>query len=90
MFEDLEQLISQRQAEGDSKSYTQRLLTEGNLVERKVNEEAYEVIEAALTGNREQIIYETGDLLYHLFVLLRKNNITLAEIDQELKGRRKS
>ena len=33
-------------------SYTCRLLTEGTLVERKVNEEAYELIEAAFKGQR--------------------------------------
>ena len=89
MLNELEQLISSRKCQSEASSYTCRLLNQKNLVERKVNEEAYEVIEAAFTGDRQQLIYELGDLFYHLLVLMGKNNITLEEVEQELKRRKK-
>jgi phosphoribosyl-ATP pyrophosphohydrolase len=90
IFKDLEQIIAKRQKQNDSRFYTCRLLTEGTLVERKVSEEAYELIEAAFKGEREAILYESCDLVFHVLVLLRKYGISLEEIEKELLRRRKS
>ncbi len=89
MFTELEQNILARQMQPKAGSYTCRLLAEKYLVERKVHEELYEVLEAAFTRDREQLIYEAGDLMYHLLVLFRKYDIALEEINQELKRREK-
>jgi phosphoribosyl-ATP pyrophosphohydrolase/phosphoribosyl-AMP cyclohydrolase len=89
MLEELEQLILSRRANPEPTSYTSRLLTQKNYVERKVHEELYEVIEAAFAGDRQQLIYELSDLFYHLLVLLGKHGILLKEISQELRRRRK-
>jgi phosphoribosyl-ATP pyrophosphohydrolase len=88
IFKELEQLIAQKQKQNESCSYTCRLLTEGMLVERKINEEAYELIEAAFQGERDKILYEATDLLFHFLVLLRKYDIGLEEIERELIRRR--
>jgi phosphoribosyl-ATP pyrophosphohydrolase len=88
IFRELEQVIVQRQKQNESRFYTCRLLTEGTLVERKVNEEAYELIEAAFKGERSAIVYEATDLLFHFLVLLRKYDISLDEIENELLKRR--
>ena len=89
MLTELEQRIEARQKQPKANSYTCKLLDEKFLVERKVHEELYEVLEAAFTNDREQLIYEAGDLLYHLLVLFRKHGVALEEINQELKRRQK-
>jgi phosphoribosyl-ATP pyrophosphohydrolase len=82
-------MIVKREKLGDPSFYTCRLLNEGTLVERKLNEEAYELIEAALKGKREEILYEATDLIFHYLVFLRKYGISLEEIEKELLKRRK-
>jgi phosphoribosyl-ATP pyrophosphohydrolase/phosphoribosyl-AMP cyclohydrolase len=89
ILEDLEKIILARKAEREGSSYTYKLLNQENLVERKVHEEVFEVVEMALLKNRTRIIYEVGDLLYHVAVLLAKHEIPMSEIESELKRRRK-
>ena len=83
----LENLIKERKEMLPYGSYTTRLLTEANLLERKLNEEMYEVIEATFLNDREQMKYEVSDLLYHLFVMLGKYGIPSQEIEEELMRR---
>ena len=54
----------------------------------KVGEEAFETVLAAKNGDKKQIISESSDLLFHLFVMLSANGITLEEIAEEFKERR--
>ena len=70
-------------------SYTYKLLKNRNLLLKKIAEESSEVIIAAKDKQRKEIIYEAGDLLYHLMVLLYDEGITVDEIYKELEGRRK-
>ena len=44
---------------------------------------------AAKNGNPQELTYESCDLLYHLFVLLAQQGVSLAGICQELEARRK-
>jgi len=74
------------QAEG---SYTVKLMRNRNLLLKKIAEESSEVVIAAKDRSKEQIIYESGDLLYHLTVLLFDEGITMDEVYKELEGRRK-
>jgi len=74
------------QAEG---SYTVKLMRNRNLLLKKIAEESSEVVIAAKDKSREQVIYESGDLLYHLMVLLFDEGITMDEVYKELEGRRK-
>jgi phosphoribosyl-ATP pyrophosphohydrolase/phosphoribosyl-AMP cyclohydrolase len=39
--------------------------------------------------SRESLVYELGDLFYHLFVLLAYNDVNFNEIMKELAKRRK-
>jgi phosphoribosyl-ATP pyrophosphohydrolase len=88
-LQELYRVILDRKDCLEGESYTASLVNHEERVYRKVNEEAYEVIHACLTENREQIIYETGDLLYHLLVLLAKHDIQWEEVLGELAKRRK-
>jgi len=54
---------------------------------QKVGEEATEVVIAAKNKNKQRIISETADLLFHLLVLLSFKNITLTKIEKELESR---
>ncbi len=57
----------------------------------KLLEEAKETIEAAgeagPEGRRKHLVYEAGDLIYHLFVLLSLHRVTLSELETELASR---
>jgi phosphoribosyl-ATP pyrophosphohydrolase len=89
IFKDLEQVIAVRQKQDAPCSYTRRLLKERMLVERKINEEAYELIEAAFIGEKDKILYEAADLLFHFLVFLRKYDLGLEDIEKELMRRKK-
>ena len=56
---------------------------------KKVGEEATEVVLAAKGGEREQVVYESADLLYHLAVLWRASGVSLDEVARELASRRR-
>ncbi len=53
----------------------------------KVEEESTELIEAALSGVKKEIVHETADLLFHTMVLLANEGVEIEEIYEEL-GRR--
>ena len=56
----------------------------------KILEEARELIEAADEpgdAGREHFVYEAGDLIYHLMVMLAYRGVDLSEVAAEL-GRR--
>ena len=42
---------------------------------------------AAKDENREQIVYESADLLFHLMVMLAQYDLTLADVADELARR---
>ena len=69
-------------------SYTNRLLNKGyEKVAQEVGEEAVEVIVAAVKQGRQRTVEESADLIYHLFVLLVQQGISLAEVEEELEKR---
>lgn len=84
----LYQTIQDRKRHPSSDSYTSKLLDGGvDRVLKKVVEEAGEVLLAGKGGKKEEIVYETADLLFHTLVALGYHDITLQEIYQELAGR---
>ncbi|MGA7829084.1 MAG: phosphoribosyl-ATP diphosphatase, partial [Geobacteraceae bacterium] len=65
------QVIQERKSGSTEKSYTVSLFQKGlDTILKKTGEEAIELVIAGKGGKREEIIYEAGDLLYHLLVLL--------------------
>ena len=70
-------------------SYTNYLLNKGmDKILKKLGEESSEIIIASKNESKEEIVYETGDFLYHLIVLLVERGITLDDVFEELKNRR--
>ncbi len=86
-LKELEQVIKERKAQMPEGSYTTSLFQEGReKIYKKFGEEAVEVLVAQ---SRESLVYELGDLFYHLFVLLAYNEVDFDEIIKELAKRRK-
>ena len=59
----------------------------GSVIARKLGEEAVEAVVAALTDNRDELVGEAADVLFHLLVLLAEKGIPLAEVMAELDRR---
>jgi len=86
---ELWRVFEERRSGQNPSSYTFKLLSNRNLLLKKIAEESSEVIIAAKDKQRKEIVYEAGDLLYHLMVLLYDEGITMNDIYKELEGRRK-
>ncbi|MBL7573868.1 bifunctional phosphoribosyl-AMP cyclohydrolase/phosphoribosyl-ATP diphosphatase HisIE [Staphylococcus saccharolyticus] len=86
--QNLRQTIHQSANSNKSNSYTQYLLKEGiDKISKKFGEEAFEVVIGALKDNREEVISETSDVMYHLFVLLHSLDVPFTEVEQVLAQR---
>ncbi len=83
---DLYNEIVEKKNSKDNNSYTKKLLCDELLLKRKLIEEAGEVVTAK---NKENLIWECSDLIYFLFVIMSKNNITLNDIEKENLKRKK-
>lgn len=90
VLEDLFSVLEQRKAEMPEGSYTAKLLAgpQDKLL-KKIGEEASEVIIAARDGDASQLRYEIGDLVYHLLVVMVREELTLDDLARELAARRK-
>ncbi|HEC1538880.1 TPA: bifunctional phosphoribosyl-AMP cyclohydrolase/phosphoribosyl-ATP diphosphatase HisIE [Campylobacter upsaliensis] len=86
----LERLINARKMADESSSYTASLFQSGTKrIAQKVGEEGVETALAAVAGDREELICEGADLLYHLSVLLSDKNLSLNDLIIKLKERNK-
>ncbi|HEY5317981.1 MAG TPA: bifunctional phosphoribosyl-AMP cyclohydrolase/phosphoribosyl-ATP diphosphatase HisIE [Solirubrobacteraceae bacterium] len=85
----LERTIAARAAARPDGSYTATLLAEPERIGEKVEEEAEEVARAAREESDERVAEEAADVIYHLAVLLRSRELTLADPERVLDGRRR-
>lgn len=86
----LQGVIRSRKINAPENSYVKKLFDKGeNKIIQKVGEEAIETVIAAKNNNREEIIYETADLIFHLLVMLTAKEIEFKEIIKELIRRHK-
>ena len=69
-------------------SYTSSLLTNKNLLAKKIGEESIEVILEYLDKNKNKIINESADLLYHLCVMWISSDIKPSDVWDELHRRK--
>jgi phosphoribosyl-ATP pyrophosphohydrolase len=85
---DLAATIDARAAAGGEASYTKKLLDKGaEHCAKKLGEEAVETVIAAVENDRDRLIAESADLLYHLLVLLKARGIALADVEAALARR---
>jgi phosphoribosyl-ATP pyrophosphohydrolase len=85
---DLAATIDARAALSGEASYTKKLLDKGaEHCAKKLGEEAVETVIAAVENNRDHLIAESADLIYHLLVLLKARGVTLGDVEAALAQR---
>jgi phosphoribosyl-ATP pyrophosphohydrolase len=85
---DLEKRIAERAEASAAQSYTRALLDKGVAhAAKKMGEEAFETAIAAVQEDKERLIAEASDLIYHLLVVLKARGVTLTEVEAELDRR---
>ncbi len=89
MLSQVLQTIHQRIASDDiDSSYVAALIKKGeDKILKKIGEEATEVVLAAKGQDRVALVHELTDLWFHCLVLMAENEISLEDIDNELKSR---
>lgn len=86
---ELEVVIADRKEKMPEGAYTTYLFTKGqDKILKKIGEEATEVVIASKNNNKEEILYETADLMYHMTVMLSYHGLSWDEVAKELKKRR--
>ncbi len=81
--------IQDRKNELPTASYTTQLIKNGpDRVGQKVIEEAGELAIAGVKGEKDNIINEMADLMYHSLVLLAVSGLSPKDVWEELRKRR--
>ena len=87
-LDDLASIIRSRRDASGEVSYTKKLFDGGpSLIGKKLGEEAFETVIAALAQDSDALTREAADLVYHLLVLLEAKGVTPAEVLAELYRR---
>ncbi len=85
---DLEATIRERAHSGDPESWTAKLYARGmDKAAQKLGEEAVETVIAAIKGDRQGLVSESADLLYHWLVVLGIAGVPLDDVLAELERR---
>jgi phosphoribosyl-ATP pyrophosphohydrolase len=81
-------VVVSRRAADPAVSHSARLLSRGTAkVAQKFGEEAVECLIEAVAGNRDAVVAESADVLYHLIVLWVSAGVSPDEVWAELKRR---
>jgi phosphoribosyl-ATP pyrophosphohydrolase/phosphoribosyl-AMP cyclohydrolase len=89
ILEELFSVVQDRKDEMPKGSYTTKLFDEGiERISQKVIEEAGEAAIAGVSGDRERVVSEVADLLFHTLVLLSASGARPEDVWTELRARR--
>src|SRR5690606_33425530 len=87
-LDELEKIVADRGRSGASDSWTAKLFAGGmDRAAKKLGEEAVEAVIAAVGGDRQALVSESADLLYHWLVVLALAEVPLSEVIAELERR---
>jgi len=87
-YQDLMEMLVGRKENPKEGSYTTYLFSKGiDKMLKKVGEETTEVIISAKDGDKANTIYEIGDLMYHVMVLMIEMGISLEDVKKEMASR---
>ncbi|KUF12067.1 phosphoribosyl-ATP diphosphatase [Pseudoponticoccus marisrubri] len=87
-LDELERIVATRAAASPEESWTAKLLAKGpEKTAEKFGEEAIEAVIEAVKGDRQRLASEAADVLFHLLVMLRARDVTLAEVMAVLEAR---
>ncbi len=85
MFGRLQRIIRAYKENPEDGGYTSYLLAKGvDRIGKKVGEEAVEFVIASKNPEREGVVCEAADLLYHVMVLLTERDVDVSEVCAEL------
>ncbi|MEI9407556.1 phosphoribosyl-ATP diphosphatase [Mesorhizobium salmacidum] len=85
---DLQKIVSDRAHSGDPDSWTAKLFARGiDKAAQKLGEEAVETVIAAVKGDKQGLVSESADLIYHWLVVLSIAGVPLDDVLKELEGR---
>jgi phosphoribosyl-ATP pyrophosphohydrolase len=85
---ELEKRVRERAQASADVSYTRKLLDRGvDHCAKKFGEEAIEAAIAAVAEDRDRMIAEAADVLYHLLVVLHARGVSLADVEAALAER---
>jgi len=88
ILEDLYQVILSRRGTDPTQSNTARLFAKGKKkIAQKLGEEAVETLIEGVRGDREGVISESADLLYHLLVLWAALDVKPEDVWDALRTR---
>ena len=80
--------LSKKKTVDKNISYTSSLLSQKNFLAKKINEESTEVILEYLDSNKNNVIKESADLLYHLCVMWVSVDVKPDDVWNELQKRK--
>ncbi|MES2357654.1 MAG: bifunctional phosphoribosyl-AMP cyclohydrolase/phosphoribosyl-ATP diphosphatase HisIE [Gemmatimonadota bacterium] len=83
----LASVIESRAQNADGESYTRKLLADRNLRLKKLGEETAELVLALADEDRDRATEEAADLMYHMMVALRAQNILLDQVRGVISAR---
>ncbi|PRY25972.1 phosphoribosyl-ATP pyrophosphatase [Aliiruegeria haliotis] len=84
----LDEIIQSRKGADPTSSWTAKLLDNGpEKCAEKFGEEAVEAIIEAVKGDRDRLVSECADALYHLLVMAAARDVSLHDIEAELARR---
>ncbi|QYK40494.1 MAG: phosphoribosyl-ATP diphosphatase [Paracoccaceae bacterium] len=87
-FDRLAATVAARAGADPASSWTAKLLSAGpETCARKFGEEAVEAVIEAVRGDRDRLLSEAADVVFHLTVMLAARGVTLAEVGAELDRR---
>ena len=85
---DLTATIESRKGQDSDSSYVASLFNKGPAkMAQKLGEEAVEAAIAAAQGDKDELLSESADLMFHLMVLLASQDMTLADVTAKLQAR---
>jgi phosphoribosyl-ATP pyrophosphohydrolase len=89
IIKELYEIIEERKKDPIEGSYTSYLFEKGlDKILKKVGEEASEVIISSKNDDKNEMVNEIADLLYHLLVLMVDRDLKVEDIQGELERRR--
>jgi len=88
VLQQLAEVLESRKQQNADESYVASLYDKGlESILKKVGEEATETVIAAMSGDKEKIIYETADLWFHTMVMLANAGLSPDDVLNELSRR---
>lgn len=85
---DLEKIVHERAHSSDPDSWTAKLFARGiDKAAQKLGEEAVETVIAAVKGDKQGLVSESADLIYHWLVVLGISGVPLSDVLKELESR---